>query len=192
MAGTSLRAGREPGLRERPRRSGYRHVHADSSPRYRAAARSHGNAESSPGYQAATRSHVHADSSPGYRAASHGHADDCRVHFGQGCLGHPLQCTGGPEWYSNENWLSDEPAGQWDGVTTDGDGRVLELSLRGNGLSGEIPPELGNLANLLGLYFGGNQLNGEIPPKLGNLAKLVGLGLSGNELSGEIPPSWAT
>ncbi|MXW66171.1 MAG: hypothetical protein F4Z72_04015, partial [Gemmatimonadales bacterium] len=47
--------------------------------------------------------------------------------------------------------------------------------------------ELGNLANLKGLYLGWNYLSGAIPPDLGNLANLVWLGLDGNELTGPIP-----
>ena len=56
--------------------------------------------------------------------------------------------TGGPNWSGDYNWLSDVPIGEWEGVTTDGNGRVIGLALLGNQLSGEIPPELGNLANL--------------------------------------------
>ena len=58
--------------------------------------------------------------------------------------------TGGPNWNSNDNWLSDMPIREWYGVTTD-DGRVIVLDLMENQLSGEIPPELGNLTNLIGL-----------------------------------------
>ena len=67
-------------------------------------------------------------------------------------------------------------------------GRVIELGLAGNQLSGEIPPELGYLANLTVLWLGGNQLSGEIPPELGYLANLGVLYLDENQLSGEIPP----
>ena len=56
--------------------------------------------------------------------------------------------TGGPNWSGDYNWLSDVPIGEWEGVTTDGNGRVIGLALLGNQLTGEIPPELGNLANL--------------------------------------------
>ena len=58
--------------------------------------------------------------------------------------------TGGPNWNINDNWLSDVPVSEWFGVTTDDNGRVTELDLWGNWLIGEIPPELGNLANLTG------------------------------------------
>ena len=94
----------------------------------------------------------------------------------------------GPNWSNNTNWLSDEPSGEWHGVGTDRSGRVLSLFLGDHQLSGEIPAELGNLANLETLGLDGNQLSGEIPAELGNLANLEGLGLSGNQLSGEIPP----
>ena len=61
------------------------------------------------------------------------------------------------------------------------------LSLNSNGLSGAIPPELGNLANLQRLEFSRNELSGELPPELGGLPNLTQLGLGKNYLSGEIP-----
>ena len=95
--------------------------------------------------------------------------------------------TNGPNWANNENWLSGAPIGEWYGVRTDDNGRVTWLFLYENRLSGEIPPELGNLANLETLGLSNNRLSGEIPPELGSLANLEDLSLSGNELSGEIP-----
>jgi hypothetical protein len=67
---------------------------------------------------------------------------------------------------NNENWLSDAPIGEWNGVTTDGSGRVIELSFFGNQLRGEIPPELGKLSNLIALFLAGNQLSGCVPEGL--------------------------
>ena len=96
--------------------------------------------------------------------------------------------TGGPIWISNSNWLSDVPIGEWFGVTTDDNGRVTELSLRANQLSGVIPSELGNLANLKGLALSNNKLRGWIQRELGNLANLELLYLHTNQLSGRIPP----
>ena len=86
------------------------------------------------------------------------------------------------------NWVADTPITQWDGVIVGGTPkRVRGLSLEDGGLTGEIPTELGSLANLLGLDLGGNQLTGEIPTELGNLANLQGLHLYNNQLTGEIP-----
>ena len=96
--------------------------------------------------------------------------------------------TAGPNWKRNNNWLSDVPISEWEGVSTGSNGRVTELILYWNHLTGEIPPELGNLANLLWLDLIGNQLTGEIPPELGNLVHLQKLDLIGNQLTGEIPP----
>ena len=98
------------------------------------------------------------------------------------------EATDGPNWVNSENWLTDAPLGDWYGVDTDAEGRVSWLELTANSLTGPIPPELGNLANLTALELGVNSLTGPIPPELGNLANLRVLGLSANSLTGPIPP----
>ena len=62
-----------------------------------------------------------------------------------------------------------------------------ELNLEDIGLTGEIPPEIGNLVNLTILILHDNQLSGDIPANIGNLVNLNHLSLSGNQLS-SIPP----
>ena len=64
---------------------------------------------------------------------------------------------------------------------------LVYIDLSNNRLSGNIPPELGNLSNLEGLELNSNQLNGSIPTELGNLSNLEVLKLSYNELNGSIP-----
>ena len=96
--------------------------------------------------------------------------------------------TDGDNWANNDSWLSDAPIGEWEGVTTDDNGRVTELSLLQNQLSGKIPPELGKLSNLTELFLSANELSGKIPPELGKLSNLTELFLHGNQLSGKIPP----
>ena len=67
-------------------------------------------------------------------------------------------------------------------------GALEILGLGGDGLRGEIPPELGNLSNLTNLSIEGNGFTGKIPPELGNLSNLRDLSIDGNGLTGEIPP----
>ena len=95
--------------------------------------------------------------------------------------------TNGAGWTDHTNWLVNNQAGTWYGVTVSS-GHVIELSLWVNQLTGPIPPEVGNLSNLYYLFLGGNQLTGPIPPELGNLSNLQVLDLDGNQLTGPIPP----
>ena len=109
------------------------------------------------------------------------------------------EATDGPNWIDNENWLTDAPLREWHGVDTDASGRVVRLRLRGrwdsetrvwipHGLSGSIPPELGNLGSLRELDLRNNNLTGPIPPELGDLGNLRRLYLGSNDLTGPIPP----
>ena len=59
--------------------------------------------------------------------------------------------TGGPQWKSDQRWLTGAHIRFWEGVTIDGNGMVTELDLARFGLSGEIPPEIGDLTGLRGL-----------------------------------------
>ena len=94
--------------------------------------------------------------------------------------------TNGENWFRSDYWLSDAPLGEWYGVTTNDDRRVIVLDLNFNGLSGEIPAELGSLFNLRELDLSTNNLSGEIPQELEDL-NLTALHLSGNSFSGCIP-----
>ena len=96
--------------------------------------------------------------------------------------------TDGPNWRNDDGWLSDQPIGEWYGVVTDANGRVVGLRLDGNRLSGEIPPELGRLSALELLNLSDNRLAGGIPAELGRLTNLTSLFLNGNDLTGEISP----
>ncbi len=93
--------------------------------------------------------------------------------------------TDGANWANNTNWLTG-PVSKWFGVTVTRD-RVTKLRLRRNQLTGSIPGELGNLANLTDLRLGHNQLTGSIPVELGNLTNLRNLNFSVNQLTGSIP-----
>ena len=96
--------------------------------------------------------------------------------------------TAGANWTNNTNWLSDRPIGEWYGITTNSSGRVTYISLERNQLSGTIPPELGNLSDLIDLVLRHNQLSGIIPPELSNLTNLQIIWIQDNQLSGPVPP----
>ena len=98
------------------------------------------------------------------------------------------EAAGGANWANNANWNTDAPLDQWHGVGTNTAGRVVELRLDNNRLSGTIPSSLGGLPNLRWLFLAYNQLSGTIPSSLGGL-NLVILDLSRNRLSGTIPSS---
>jgi len=61
------------------------------------------------------------------------------------------------------------------------------LQLPSSGLSGEIPPEVGDLINLTYLNLFSNELVGEIPVEFENLTNLTILNLMDNQLTGELP-----
>jgi hypothetical protein len=119
--------------------------------------------------------------------------------------------TGGSGWTNSSGWLETETPCEWYGVSCAQEsvsGLLLQynyltgnipadlgefanlhwLHLYGNQLSGSIPPELGGLTNLRELYLYGNLLTGSIPSELGNLTNLLYLWLDGNQLTGPIPP----
>ena len=84
--------------------------------------------------------------------------------------------TGGSEWWDNTNWLSNNPVGDWFGVTTDQNGFISELSLYENQLAGTVPSQLGNLPDLKKLSLFGNRLTGCIPKGLQSQLTDVNLG----------------
>ena len=122
--------------------------------------------------------------------------------------------TNGSKWNNNTGWLKGDPCGSpfWYGVYCR-DGRVLQINLVYNGLSGAIPAELAK-ASALQVFRGySNLLQGKIPPEIfdmqslqifdvntnilsGNLpskismANLTYLSLYGNNFNGEIPSEW--
>jgi hypothetical protein len=104
--------------------------------------------------------------------------------------------TNGDNWENNSGWKTPPlhtdgfamPGTEedWDGILISGD-HVEYISMSSNSLEGSIPPEIGNLENLICLYLDYNELSGSIPSELGNLTKLSCLYLNDNQLTGSIP-----
>ncbi|MDE0312808.1 MAG: leucine-rich repeat domain-containing protein [Caldilineaceae bacterium] len=96
-----------------------------------------------------------------------------------------FQATDGANWAHKDNWLSSTSIATWFGVKIDEDGRVKELALAGNNLSGTLP-DLSALTQLTILDLDFNQLTGSIPD-LGALSQLEWLSVSSNRLTGTVP-----
>ena len=100
------------------------------------------------------------------------------------------EALGGDQMDQQGRLAEREAAREWYGVNADSEGRVIRLDLSQNGLTGNLPPQLGNLVNLETLDLRNNPgLTGNLPAELGNLTNLETLRLSNNpELTGNLPP----
>ncbi len=97
--------------------------------------------------------------------------------------------TGGPGWTRNDAWLTNAPLSAWYGVGSYRD-RVTSLALRGNNLTGSLPPALRSVSRLERLDLGQNGLRGTLPAELGDLSQLRYLFLQNNRIMGQIPPEF--
>lgn len=80
--------------------------------------------------------------------------------------------TNGQRWLNNTNWMSEKSINEWFGITTK-NGRVTEINLANNNLTGSIPFEVFNLDSLEVLDIRYNfDLEGKIPEEIGNLTNL--------------------
>ena len=84
------------------------------------------------------------------------------------------------------SWSEFIPIARWEGVTVSG-GRVTKIDLRARGLSGTLPPALGDVEMLTVINLRSNDLTGSIPASLNRLSNLTVLNLHSNRLNGEIP-----
>ncbi|KAM7474431.1 hypothetical protein LguiB_021674 [Lonicera macranthoides] len=88
------------------------------------------------------------------------------------------------------SWVGTDPCGdRWEGIGCT-NSRVTSMDLSYNtGLTGSIPPSIGNLRKLSNLILIGCGFTGPIPDSIGYLKQLVYLSLNSNGFSGPIPPS---
>lgn len=104
--------------------------------------------------------------------------------------------TNGDGWTKKSGWKTAPLAGDgfaavgtegnWYGVLA-GEGKVLQINLDSNNLTGSLPSELGNFPNLQQLNLNDNKITGSIPSTLGTLSQIRSLDIGGNRLTGPIP-----
>jgi len=92
----------------------------------------------------------------------------------------------GNSWTKRDNWCSDKPLSEWFGITVE-NGRVVEVRLENNNLTGSISAEIGKLRRLKVLNLYNNKLTGTIPAETGGCTDLSSLNIALNKLSGQIP-----
>ena len=116
---------------------------------------------------------------------------DCKILIGFANL--QAQSDALPDDHVLRQWGIGEEAlmSTWDGIVVS-DGRVTEILLAASisgrgGLTGRIPPELGQLSGLTAIRLLNQDLTGAIPGELGDLANLTHLGLDSNRLTSSIP-----
>lgn len=117
--------------------------------------------------------------------------------------------TNGNNW--TNSWDINTPINSWYGLTFNTNNRVSVINLNENNVTGNLPPEIGNLSelqllklynndfqgvipieiekltNLRELELDNNNFTGQIPTQISNLVELETLWLNNNNLSGEIP-----
>ena len=96
------------------------------------------------------------------------------------------EATNGPEWLTRTGWGGDPATvGDWYGVTVV-DGRVREVRVPGNGLTGPLGHVW--LTGVETIDVSNNQLTGPVTPAIGSAGHLRALVLSGNAgLTGALP-----
>ncbi|KAG2618448.1 hypothetical protein PVAP13_3NG079595 [Panicum virgatum] len=75
----------------------------------------------------------------------------------------------------------------WFHVSCNDDDRIDRMEMSGNNLQGPIPPELGDLRNLISMDLYNNDISGHLPSTLGNLKSLRFLRIDHNRLTGPVP-----
>ena len=96
---------------------------------------------------------------------------------------------GGPNWVTDHtDWNTNNQPCTWSGISCNG-GQVTSLQMSSTEFVGAVPPALGDLPGLRVLaLFGGRQgLTGPIPPEIGNLKDMFNLTIGGLRNGGQIP-----
>jgi hypothetical protein len=101
------------------------------------------------------------------------------------------EALGGPDWIERDFWGSDRPVGEWHGIETDAEGRVVRLTIYDNNLTGPMSAAICRLEKLHTLHLSFNKISGALPDKLGECRALKNFWVKGNKISGRLPDSVA-
>ena len=93
--------------------------------------------------------------------------------------------TSGSAW--THKWSLSAPMSQWYGVKLSSDGKIEELDLSENNLSGTLPEAVTNLTSLKYCDLHGNDMTGIIPDGISSMTQLEFLDLSENSFGGAVP-----
>jgi len=104
--------------------------------------------------------------------------------------------TNGDNWFNSTNW--DEvndfsgPQANTDlslmyGVSCDANGRVDQVILFNNNLTGNLTQNIGYLGEVVSFNLSNNSISGSLPTEIGDLSKVQNLNLRNNNFSGDIP-----
>ena len=95
--------------------------------------------------------------------------------------------TAGSLWKNSMGWMKGDPCqDMWYGIKCSEEGRVIEINLFNNGLSGQLPPEIGDLALLQSLRLYNNMIT-NVPQELFKLRQIQVLDLDFNGIHGNLP-----
>ncbi|TKW37926.1 hypothetical protein SEVIR_1G081100v4 [Setaria viridis] len=84
------------------------------------------------------------------------------------------------------SWRNGTDCCKWEGITCNGHGAVMEVSLASRSLEGSISPSLGKLTSLLRLNLSYNSLSGNLPSELLSSGSITVLDVSFNSLNGDL------
>lgn len=120
-------------------------------------------------------------------AASTKLGDECSAATDRKALMLLFEATEGVRWRKSTHWGTDEDVSEWYGISCDEQGRVTDIDLGENNLSGRLPVCIGKLDKLLSLYLDYNYIRGALPPTLSQCTGLRDLCLNNNLLMDAIP-----
>ena len=97
--------------------------------------------------------------------------------------------TNGKYWYNSTRWMKGDPCdNQWHGLYCI-NGRVIQINLVFNNMTGSLPADLALADMLQVVRFYSNRLTGSIPAELLKMKSLQILDLDSNLLTGTVPSS---